>query len=356
MTARIITGDSLDVLPTLALSSVDAIVTDPPYGIRFMNKGWDRSVPGPMYWAQALRVAKPGAYLLAFGGTRTYHRLTCAIEDAGWEIHDCLSWLYGSGFPKHESKLKPAWEPIVLARRPSDGATVLQIDACRLEPTDAEYANNFPGDRGIDTSTRTKRHANDMTPGAGRSHAGGRWPANVVIDEAAAEAVDAQSGELVSGANPTRRRADKFRTAYGDFTGQEECTLARGVDKGGASRFYYCAKTSRAEREQGLDGFDSGALSWSSGTTNPGSFQAAGTQREVRNTCPTVKPIALMRWLVRLVTTPGGTVLDPFTGSGSTGCAAALENLGFIGIERDAHTAEIARARIAAWSPTEGVA
>src|SRR5689334_21480892 len=126
-------GDCLDMMRTLDADSIDAIVTDPPYGLKFMGKHWDHGVPGAAFWTEALRVAKPGTYLLAFGGTRTYHRMTCAIEDAGWEIHDCLCWLYGSGFPKHKSKLKPAYEPIVMARKPAPRATLLHIDACRLE-------------------------------------------------------------------------------------------------------------------------------------------------------------------------------------------------------------------------------
>ncbi len=349
MRARIIVGDCLDVLPTLALSSVDSIVADPPYGLDFMGKAWDRGVPGPMYWAQALRVIRPGGYLLAFGGTRTFHRLTCAIEDAGWEIHDCLSWLYGSGFPKHESKLKPAWEPIILARRPSASATALNIDACRITVGDDAYARNHSGDRGH-AGTREHGEATDMRMGGGSANDGGRWPANVVVDEAAAESIDQQTGELTSGANPSRRSAPKTRNTYGRFPAQEICRPVRGADTGGASRFYYCAKVSRRERDYGLDGAETKALNWSSGTQSPGSFQSEGTTRDVQNHHPTIKPIALMRWLCRLTTPAGGTVLDPFMGSGSTGCAAALEHLQFVGIELSPEYAEIARHRIAAWS------
>jgi site-specific DNA-methyltransferase (adenine-specific) len=360
VTARILVGDCLDVLPTLALSSVDSIVTDPPYELGFMGKAWDRSGVAfrSITWAHALRVIRPGGYLLAFGGTRTFHRLTCAIEDAGWEIHDALSWLYGSGFPKHASKLKPAWEPIVLARRPSDEATPLNIDACRLPVADAQYAKNCSGDRGH-AGTRESGEATDMRMGGGSAHDRGRWPANVVIDEIAAESIDAQSGELTSGANPARRSTDKTRNTFGRFPVQEICRPARGIDVGGASRFYYCAKASRKERELGLDeGFDRKPLNWSSGEQSPGTFQSAGTNRDVRNHHPTVKPIALMQWLVRLVTPDGGTVLDPFMGSGSTGCAAALEGRSFIGIEANPEYAEIARARIAvhAQTPDENAA
>lgn len=368
--ARILVGDCLDVLPTLALSSVDAIVTDPPYHLKgnlrpgtgetmrgvargFMGQTWDGGDVAfqPMTWAHALRVIRPGGYLLAFGGTRTFHRLTCAIEDAGWEIHDVLSWLYGSGFPKHDSKLKPAWEPIVVARRPSEQSTPLNIDACRIAVTDEDYARNASGDRGH-AGTRESGEATSIRAGGGSANSLGRWPANVVIDEAAAVLIDEQSGELTSGANPTRRNSDKTRNTFGKFPGQEICRPARGIDVGGASRFYYCAKASRRERELGLDeSFDQKPLNWSNGDKNPGAFQAAGTTRDVRNHHPTVKPIALMRWLVRLVTPDGGTVLDPFMGSGSTGCAAVLEGRSFVGIELNSDYADIARTRIARTEP-----
>lgn len=323
-------GDCLEVMPTLGAGIFDAIVTDPPYGLGFMGKSWDHSVPGVAFWEAALPTLKPGAYLLAFGGTRTYHRLACAIEDAGFELHDTLSWLYGSGFPKHKSKLKPGWEPIVLARRPAPRATLLNIDACRLPTTDALGGGKAPpfafggqNARPFHEKSREQRYADrggtnfSAMPGPRGGDARGRWPANVVIDEQMALQLDEQSGVLVSGANPTRRNSDKFRNTYGEFEGQAECEPARGVDVGGASRFYYCAKASQAERN-------------------------AGT----KNTHPTVKPLALMRWLCRLVTPPGGVVLDPFTGSGSTGVAARLEGLGFVGIELQPEYAEIATARI----------
>lgn len=343
MTVRILTGDCLDVLPTLAIASVDAVVTDPPYGLAFMGKAWDHGVPGAPFWSATLHVVKPGAYLLAFGGTRTFHRLACAIEDAGWELQDTLSWLYGSGFPKHKSKLKPGWEPIILARRPASKATPLNIDACRLPVSDAAYAANCSGDRGH-ADNRTREMDFGMT--AGSAHEGGRWPANVLLDEDAAALLDEQSGTLTSGANPTRRGSNKFASTYGDFVGQERCEPARGVDVGGASRFYYCAKASRAERDAGLTG-EKRPLLWSSGTQSPGTFQSAGTDKSARNHHPTVKPLALMRWLCRLITPPGGTILDHFAGSGSTGCAAELEGFNSILIEREAEYAEIIRARVA---------
>lgn len=299
--------------------SVDAIVTDPPYGLAFMGKGWDHAVPGVEFWSAALRVAKPGTYLLAFGGTRTFHRLAVAIEDAGWEIHDCLTWLYGSGFPKHKSKLKPAWEPIILARKPAKRATLLNIEQCRIE---AERPTGWAG-----VPTGWAAGGLDSREPGGRPVTG-RYPANVVLDEDAAAMLDAQSG---------------------------------------ASRFFYCAKASRAEREAGLEGMPRrvagvGNVDEQSGRDSSlpsNQYRTDSRQRVARgetptipraNHHPTVKPIALMRWLVRLVAPEGGLVLDPFAGSGSTGCAAVLEGRQFIGAELDADYAAIARARIAHWA------
>jgi site-specific DNA-methyltransferase (adenine-specific) len=183
----------------------------------------------------------------------------------------------------------------------------------------------------------------------------GRWPANVLVDEHAATMLDEQSGQLVSGANPTRRGSDKSRDVYGDFAGQAECTPARGLDIGGASRFYYCAKATRAEREAGL------AFMEATGRSDDGygsiqrpkldrrSPRENWTPRERRNVHPTVKPIDVMRWLCRLITPAGGTVLDPFAGSGTTGCAAMLEGLRFVGVEREPEYVAIAEGRIAHW-------
>lgn len=162
--------------------------------------------------------------------------------------------------------------------------------------------------------------------------------------------VDEQSGQLVSGANPTRRGSDKFRSVYGDFAGQRDCVPARGIDVGGASRFFYCAKASRAERNAGLDGFPPKALLWSNGDAAPGTFQSPGTDRLVRNFHPTVKPVDLMRWLVRLITPPGGLVVDPFAGSGTTGIACVLEGFEFVGFDRDAEYVALAEARIRWWA------
>lgn len=344
------TGDMLTILPTLDADSFAACVTDPPYELGFMGKAWDRSGIAfqPETWAAVYRVLKPGAYLLAFGGTRTYHRITCAIEDAGFEVKDCLMWLHGQGFPKHKSLLKPAWEPIILAKKRGPG--VLNVDACRIEtieswPGDARpssSANGFgPGDADGWNGNWTKRS---------ESHQAGRWPANVILDETSAAALDAMTGVSKSTAHTRGLQHTGRHGGLADLgpSLRDGTAGVRGHnDTGGASRFFYVAKASRSERNAGLGGLPEKMLRWSAGDQNPGSFQSEGTNKHAANHHPCVKPVALMRWLVRLVTPPGGTILDPFTGSGSTGIAAALEGFAFTGIERDPEYVEIARRRIA---------
>lgn len=383
MTAQVLDGDMRQVLLGFDADSFDSIVTDPPYGLAFMGQAWDKAVPGPEYWHALLRVAKPGAHLLAFGGTRTFHRMACAMEDAGWELRDTICWLYGSGFPKADN-LKPAWEPIIVARKPMDGSTLanasehgtgaLNIEACRIPlldgdvvapggagaiparhdvhtprrpPTDAErYARNCSGDRGHGaTRTRDQLGATDISAGGGRA-AAGRWPANVCHDgsDEVLAGFPAQAGAQ---APVHRRNGDKFRSTYGTFAGNvdEAGSTFRG-DTGSAARFFYCAKASRADRNAGCEGLEPQPLNWSSGEANPGSFQSEGTDRTSPNFHPTVKPTDLMRWLVRLATPPGGLVLDPFAGSGSTGKACVLEGMGFVGVELDRAFGDIARARV----------
>lgn len=365
MTVRILDGDCLAVLPSLEAQSVDAIVTDPPYGLGFMGKAWDHGVPGVPFWQEALRVAKPGAHLVAFGGTRTHHRLTCAIEDAGWEVRDCLMWLYGSGFPKSHNgswggtALKPAWEPIILARKPlagtvaanvtAHGTGALNIAATRIGHASADgLAASLAKNPGrTDTVTSGTYGANRPQQSVNTA---GRWPANVVLDEEAAALLDAQSGER--GAVAPVRGSEPSAASTGRVTGERaRVPGAFHGDTGGASRFFYCAKASRAERNAGVEHMPARPLNWSSGEQSPGTFQSPGTERAAANHHPTVKPVALMRWLCRLVTPPHGVVLDPFMGSGSTGVAAVPEGFGFIGIEERADYAAIARARIHAAAP-----
>lgn len=301
-------GDCLDVLATLPEASVDAIVTDPPYGLGFMGKAWDGLPPG-REWAEAcLRVLKPGGHLIAFGGTRTWHRLATAVEDAGFEVRDSIAWLYGSGFPKSfnlpgglGTALKPAFEPIVVARKPlvgtvaatvlAHGTGALNIDACRVRMSDADQRAVNAKHAGMDVATYVRTpgvalnlSANPMPLKPATAHEGGRWPANVVLDEDMAAELDEQSGD---------------------------------DDQGGASRFFYTAKADSNERPR-VDGIAH----------------------------PTVKPLSLMRWLVRLVTPPGGVVLEPFAGSGTTVEACLLERFRCVAIEREADYLPLILARI----------
>lgn len=500
-------GEALERLAEMPDSSVDAVVTDPPYGLEFMGKDWDRlgdvrqpgdetftDVDNPYgrskvrmggsaayrapetaarmqawheAWArEALRVLKPGGHLLAFGGTRTFHRLGCAIEDAGFEVRDCLMWLYGSGFPKsldvskaidraagaerevvgtraeHDitrpsgggderlmtssgnrevrqvletapataeaqewdgwgTALKPGWEPIVVARKPlagtvagnvlEHGTGAINVKGCQV---------GFAGAADEQEAKAKNRHA-DFGSGPranavygeelrargeiGNYDPAGRWPANVVLshdedcvlvgshrvranghfpaargpsgygsaveessggglkgqdelDERRFDGevvetwacvpgcpvrmLDAQSGQTFSGGT-SGAGAYSTGVTYGEGAGQARGRQVGLGDRGGASRFYYCAKASRAERSAGL---------------------------EDDNDHPTVKPIDLMRWLVRLVTPAAGLVVDPFVGSGTTGCAAVLEGFEFVGVDRDAGYVELARARVRFWA------
>lgn len=326
----ILHGDCREVMATLDGNSIDAIVSDPPYGLSFMGKGWDHGVPGVEFWVEALRVTKPGAHLLAFGGTRTYHRLACAIEDAGWEVRDCIAWVYGSGFPKsHNLKddwqgwgtaLKPAYEPIIVARKPLVGTVAsnvmqygtggLNINGCRVgtdggtsRSGQADYPKNADGTEDRSESWARTGH------GIVEINAG-RWPANFIHDG---------SDEVVGLFTNTRARGNiTAKQTKGSGTGFlnncDRIEHGNPGDSGSAARFFYCAKASKADRD---------------GSTHP-----------------TMKPTDLMRYLCRLVTPPGGTVLDPFCGSGSTGKGAILEGFNFIGIEREAEYVEIAKARI----------
>jgi site-specific DNA-methyltransferase (adenine-specific) len=328
MTVTLHHGDCLDVVRTMPADSVDSIVTDPPYGLSFMGKHWDYALPGIEIWAECLRVVKPGGHLLAFAGTRTQHRMAVHIEDAGFEIRDMIAWVYASGFPKsHNLKgewqgwgtaLKPALEPITVARKPligtvaenvlAHGTGALNVDGCRIE-LNGDYkcrANGRPSQTGLpDNYDPQKANQPDTT---------GRWPANLIHDG---------SEEVLAGFPVTTSGAMK-RTVEG-YDGDSHTGFLRGRsgphnqhgDTGSAARFFYCAKASKKDRGD-------------------------------ENNHPTVKPTDLMRYLCRLVTPTGGIVLDPFMGSGSTGKAAVLEGFSFIGIEREAEYFNIAKARLAA--------
>ena len=373
-------GDCIETMNAMPPESVDAIVTDPPYGLGFMGKKWD-GLPPSLEWAEACyRVLKPGGHIAAFGGTRTWHRLAVAIEDAGFEMRDSLAWLYGSGFPKshdvskaidkaagaqrtevvgkgraggrstlttgnpgpdswrdaraaaHDydytapatpeaaqwdgwgTALKPAFEPIVLARKPlaektvarnvlAHGTGAINVDACRIGTTVETWpaTRSYGGDPSEVAFTKTAGGVQRAQ--ATGSAPSGRWPANVLLDHHAAAWVDEQSGN-----RPSAGGAAFGVGGYGGTVGlnrDDRRELGYG-DKGGASRFFYSAKAPKSERPN-VDGMQH----------------------------PTVKPLAIMRWLIRLVTPPGGVVLDPFAGSGTTIEAALIEGFDPVGIEME---------------------
>lgn len=424
---EVVNADCMDAMRTMSDCTFDAVVTDPPYGLSFMGKEWDsfgtdtRQPGDEHYWvpdnpfgrasvrygwnqdksklalsnaafqdrmttifSEVLRVSKPGAYLLCFGGTRTFHRMACAIEDAGWEIRDCIMWVYGSGFPKsldvgkaidkasgyvgevigertvdvgmqgghmHAGRkqqqqqqvrslsedaakwdgwgtaLKPAWEPIIVARRPLDGTVAsnvmeygtgaLNIDACRV-PTDDTLGGGMRGG-GSNGWDRPWMHDEDKQASfvaekmlrVEKAEEMGRFPANLVhdgSDEVTALFPDAgQAGVAV--------RHNSGGCTFGGNREKPAMPDMTYSDSGSAARFFYCAKASAQDRGDGNDH-------------------------------PTVKPNELMRWLVRLVCREDGIVLDPFCGSGSTGVACVNEGMSFVGIDQDAHYCEISRRRI----------
>jgi site-specific DNA-methyltransferase (adenine-specific) len=357
-TWKVVIADCREALRKMKWNSVDAIVSDPPYGLEFMGKEFDSLGDGPgqqawhLAWAkEALLVLKPGGHLVAFGGSRTYHRLACALEDAGFEIRDSLMWIYGTGFPKSRdvgkafdkktpdlakqwdgwgTALKPAFEPIVLARKPLEGTVIANIQKWGVG------ALNIVG-------TRT-----EVTPGVL-----GRWPTNVMLDEEAGTMLDKQSGlstspkTVVQGGK--RINGGQYASTGGDTPDRHTEVPGHG-DSGGASRFFYCAKTSRRERNVG-----SSFLYWQKKDKHTvvrvtkAEWEALDPKNRAHgNNHPTVKPMSLMRWLIKLVTPKDGLVLDPFVGSGSTGLAAARENVRFVGIEKDENYAAIARSRLEA--------
>lgn len=380
-TVQLYQGDCLEVMRTLPANSVHSIVCDPPYGLSFMGKNWDHGVPGVPFWEAALRVAKPGAHLLAFGGDRTHHRMMTAIEDAGWEIRTCLYWLFGSGFPKsHQfhkqmnghgeewrgwgTALKPAAEIIVLAMKPLDGTFAnnalvhgvagLNVDASRIPTTDDLNGGGYSSGNGKGMWTPERNGGGLQRLPGQYVQPQGRWPANVLLDEEAAALLDEMSGERKSGVAVRHNKGVTPSTFLHHDDRQPKPDMGYG-DVGGASRFFYVAKSSRRDRDEGLEGMPLRRGGGMAGTHDQSLLTGSGNERNPfqRNHHPTVKPTQLMRYLVRLVTPPGGTVLDPFMGSGSTGKAAKLEGFAFVGIEIDAEYLEIARRRIEAALPEQ---
>jgi DNA modification methylase len=495
MTYQILHGNNLDILPTLADNSIDSIVTDPPYELGFMGKKWDSS--GIAYsvelWQQCLRVLKPGGHLLSFGGTRTYHRVAVAIEDAGFELRDSIAWLYGSGFPKSldvskaidknngkiiglseftlwmrttgltvkqvtevlkksnlisengtmaghyfaksesaqpaiptaamwdkirpliaevpnwvdemvarveaerevigqqrqgklavspgqdndrsqidlditapstleaqqwqgwGTALKPAFEPVIVARKPIEGTVAnnvlkwgtggLNIDGSRIGYADEADGGDWDRFKGHQSSKtiRARLDGNEGADLADRVDNGkqsGRWPANIILDPYTAELLDEQSGTTVSkaGGRSTQKGTGTWASSTGVFASGQDRPRTGHTDSGGASRFFYVAKASKRDRNEGLDEIlNTTAADMvdrepdSAGMNSPRA--GAGRTSGAKNFHPTVKPTSLMEYLIKLVTPPQGTVLDPFTGSGSTGKAAILQGFDFIGIE-----------------------
>ncbi|PRF55352.1 DNA-methyltransferase [Burkholderia multivorans] len=362
-------GDCRTVLKTIADASIDAIVTDPPYELGFMGRDWDRSgvANDVSVWAECLRVLKPGGHLLAFSGSRTYHRMACAIEDAGFELRDQIMWLYGSGFPKSKNldgewqgwgtALKPAHEPICVARKPLSEKTVaanvlqhgtgaLNIDACRVHSDDAQGGTYTvkrlkPGSTLNKTGGNWRPDGDDAVEYHGEMKPG-RWPANVIhdgSDEVLAAFPDAP-GQIARASSSSSR---KTQNVYGSMARGSGGAMPRTEFNESAARFFYCAKATRADRNEGVGCSDAPAAE-----TNATMRQLERADWPARNGNhhPTVKPTELMAYLCRLVTPPGGLVLDPFMGSGSTGKAAMREGFRFIGIDLTPEYVEIGRARI----------
>ena len=353
-------GDCLEKMKEIGDGTIDSIVTDPPYGLSFMGKGWDRGVPPSRFWVEALRVAKPGSHLLAFGGTRTYHRLAIAIEDAGWEIRDCVMWVYGSGFPKsHNLKdewrgwgtaLKPAYEPIIVARKSlistiaenvqKHGTGGINVDGCRVG-TDERYnpaAGNKVGGNSLSMSLT------GMPKDTKGRVAFGRWPANLIHD-GSDEVVGLFPATISGGGDKHSKTQDgNIFKGIAPISGLHSYQ----GDSGSAARFFYCAKASKADRDEGCENLEVAKQDPTRKEGNPGGDNPRNRGVHKRtNFHPTVKPTALMRYLCRLVTPPNGIVFDPFMGSGSTGKAAVLEGFDFVGIEKEVDYLKIAEARIA---------
>ena len=414
---RLILGDCLEKLKDLPDNSVDSIVTDPPYGLSFMGKKWDYDVPSTEIWSECLRVLKPGGHLLSFSGSRTYHRMAVRIEDAGFEIRDQIMWVYGSGFPKSHNigkavdklqgndrevlddnpnkiinkadlcieplnslkkefdltkgtsewegwgtALKPAHEPIVMARKPISEKTVaenvlrwgtggINIDDSRI----GETVETWPSSRSYKSGNVRNRDVEntDAITQETSEAPNGRWPANIIFDEEAGEILDQQSGISKSAVFDSEKykSVNGFKSGNIYGTATKDLEYSRGFsDKGGASRFFYCPKASKKDRDEGMDGFEE-KMSEIAQINSQTKLQPNGEYVENitlprKNVHPTVKPTELMLYLIKLVTPKGKTVMDCFMGSGSTGKAAVKGGFDFIGIEREEEYYKIAEARI----------
>lgn len=314
MTIKLLHGECLEVMRGMPDCSVDSIVTDPPYGIKFMGAKWDYDVPSVVVWAECLRVLKPGGHLLSFASTRTQHRMACNIEDAGFEIRDMIAWAYAQGMPK-SGGLKPAIEPITLARKPGKPMK-LNIDDCRVVRPQGDRTEY--GVSGDEPSSKTDNIYGKFDRTPYQAHEGGRYPANLIHD--GSDEITGMFPNNNPGCKPHRVKASdesvaRLQEKGWGFKGSDKIAGYDDGDDLSAARFFYCSKPNKAERGEG-------------------------------NTHPTVKPVSLMRYLIRLVTPAGGSTLDPYCGSGTTGIAAKLEGRGFIGIEREPEFYKLAERRI----------
>ena len=453
-TIRLLKGDCLQKLKELEDNSIDSVVTDPPYEIGFMGKGWDDSgiANNPELWKEVLRVLKPGGHLLSFSHSRTYHRQAVAVEDAGFEIRDQIMWIYGSGFPKshdigkniekikvggkanltqvgtkkglvatnHNDKaktsnpsgfsyrtnkkgysevatdrtqvngeipvyeitndykgwgtaLKPAHEPIVMARKPFKGTVAdnvlewgtggINVDGCRVGYSD----NDDPRiSKGYEWESKAEPFGEAKTTQNKEGwNTEGRFPANIIFDEEAGQLLDEQSGIGKGQKNPKVQKGSK-RYGENQFTNggmlvKDGWVSSTYNDMGGASRFFYCPKASKKDRNEGLDNFTpktdrqkGHGLDRICGICGTSMLKPQDCKCEEPdwitppklNHHPTVKPTDLMRYLINLITPSNGVVLDPFMGSGSTGKAAVRCGVNFIGIEKEQEYMDIAKARI----------
>lgn len=368
MKKEVVHGDCLTELKKIKNNSIDSIITDPPYGISFMGKKWDYDVPSVDIWKECFRVLKPGGHLLSFAGTRTQHRMAVNIEDAGFEIRDMIAWVYGSGFPKSlnigkeverknknntewegwGTSLKPALEPITIARKPIDEKNItenvlkhktgaININECRI-PVDPEKD---------DIKREVKRKERDKTSEWGKNSGfkneenkftgvplEGRFPSNFIHD----------GSEEVTKLFPN--------------TKNNETTTGPLIDSGNASRFFYCPKASKTEKNKGLENLPikqstggGGGVGDYLSDINSASGKYGSEKAPAKNYHPTVKPLKLIEYLVRLVTPKKGLVLDPFAGSGTTGLACLSEDMDFILIEKEEEYVNIIKERIKNYNP-----
>ena len=393
-------GDNIQVLKTLPDNSVDSVVTDPPYGLKFMGKQWDYDVPSVELWKECYRVLKPGGYLLSFGSSRTYHRMAVKVEDAGFEIRDQIMWVYGSGFPKshnigkavdkingtqrevigknpnhrkssalyelgfqggmgngHITKgfnewegfgtaLKPAHEPIVMARKPFKGSVAknilkwttggINVDDCRIEFEETKNPATNPlyrqeNDYKMPKKGEESNGVVSFTSSKNKISSLGRFPANIIFDDEAGGILDQQSGVTKSSNN--KWIGEDTSPIYGKYNFRIRDKTYD--DKGGASRFFYCPKPSKKEKEEGLTIEPIQIKGRDDGQDNRNVPQKLRKTNR-KNTHTTVKPLKLMQYLIRLVTPKGGITIDPYFGSGSSGKSTIREgNYKFIGIEKE---------------------